>query len=90
MQKQEEEKETKRSQKKRSLPFEDRVGFSPTEFAQLFGKGVVWGYRQIYDGKVKAIQELGQLIIPKTEIIRLLGTAAPYNGKEKADANGSV
>ncbi len=76
------QQEKKRSQKKQPLPFEQRLGFSPTEFAGMFGKQAVWGYRQIYAGKVKAIQELGRLIIPKSEIDRLLATAAPYNGHE--------
>ena len=80
------ENETKRSQKKQLLPFEERLGFSPTEFAGMFGKQAVWGYRQIYDGKVKAIQELGRLIVPKSEIDRLLATAAPYNPEP---ANGA-
>jgi hypothetical protein len=81
------EKETKRSQKKQPLPFEARIGFSPTEFAGMFGRQAVWGYRQIYAGKVKAIQELGRLIVPKSEIERLLATAAPYNPEP---ANGAV
>jgi hypothetical protein len=74
------QEEKKRSQKKEILPFEKRLGFSPTEFAGMFGKQAVWGYRQIYTGKVKAIQELGRLIVPKTEINRILASAAPYEG----------
>jgi len=79
--------ETKRSQKKQSLPFEDRLGFSPTEFAGMFGKQAVWGYRQIYAGKVKAIQELGRLIVPRSEIDRILATATSYNPEP---ANGAA
>jgi hypothetical protein len=70
-----------RSQKKQPLPFSERVGFSPGEFARMFGKQTVWGYRQIYAGKVKAVRELGRLIVPRSEIDRVLATAAPYNGK---------
>jgi hypothetical protein len=84
------EKEKKRSQKKEPLPFSDRLGFSPTEFAGMFGKQAVWGYRQIYDGKVKAIQTLGRLIVPKSEIDRLLATAAPYNGDTNAEPPQTV
>jgi hypothetical protein len=53
----------------------------------MFGRQAVGGYRQIYAGKVKAIQELGRLIVPKSEIERLLATAAPYNPEP---ANGAV
>jgi hypothetical protein len=76
------QQEKKRSQKKELVPLSDRLGFSPTEFAGMFGKQAVWGYRQIYRGKVKAIQTLGRLIVPKSEIDRLLATAAPYNANE--------
>ena len=41
-------------------PNGDRVAFSPGEFAALFGKSQTWGYRQIYAGKVKAIDEYGR------------------------------
>ncbi len=64
------QQEKKAITKKQPLPFEQRLGFSPTEFAGLFGRQAVWGYRQIYNRKVKAIQELGRLIIPKSEIDR--------------------
>ena len=59
---------------------EDRVAFSPGEFAALFGKSQTWGYRQIYAGKVKTITEHGRILIPAKEVERILGTAGVYNG----------
>lgn len=35
--------------------------YSPSEFAELFGKSQTWGYRQIYAGKVNAITEHGRV-----------------------------
>ena len=57
-----------------------RVTFSPGEFAALFGKSQTWGYRQIYAGKVKTITEYGRILIPASEVDRILGTAGTYNG----------
>ena len=57
-----------------------RVAFSPGEFAALFGKSQTWGYRQLYSGKVTAINEFGRLQIPASEVERILATAARYLG----------
>jgi hypothetical protein len=69
------------SQRKSSIPLAERAGLSPSEFSQLFGKQKVWGYRQIYRGRVKTITEFGRMLIPRSEVERILATAAPYNGK---------
>jgi hypothetical protein len=58
----------------------DRVTFSPGEFATLFGKSQSWGYRQIYAGKVKTITEYGRILIPASEVEKILGTAGRYEG----------
>jgi hypothetical protein len=57
-----------------------RVAFSPAEFAALFGKSQTWGYRQIYAGKVRTITEYGRILIPTSEVERVLGTAGLYDG----------
>ncbi len=57
-----------------------RVAFTPAEFAAGFGRSETWGYRQLYSGRVKAVQISGRLLIPKSEIDRLLAEAAIYNG----------
>ena len=69
------------SQRKNSIPLAERAGLSPSEFSQLFGKQKVWGYRQIYKGRVKTITDFGRILIPRSEVERILATAAPYDGK---------
>jgi hypothetical protein len=72
----------KHSQQKSAIPLAERAGFSPREFSLLFGKQKVWGYRQIYQGRVKAITQFGRMMIPRSEVDRILATAVRYNGKE--------
>ena len=57
-----------------------RAALSPREFAALFGKEQTWGYRQIYSGKVTTITEYGRILIPASEVERILGQAGRYNG----------
>jgi hypothetical protein len=47
-----------------------RHGYSPTEFAALFGRSQVWGYRRIYAGDVKVIDYGGLKIIPVSQVER--------------------
>lgn len=70
-----------RSQKKQPVPTSERLGFSPKEFAQMNGKQAVWAYRQIYAGKIRVVTDLGNMLIPRSEVDRILATAAPYSGK---------
>lgn len=65
----------------------ERVAFSPAEFAKLFGKSQIWGYRQIYAGKVKAITEYGRIQIPAAEVEAILKTAGVYDGIKQKTAN---
>jgi hypothetical protein len=63
-------------------PFLDkRMAYSPGEFAALFGKQQTWGYRQLYRGTVKAITQCGRIMIPRSEVDRLLGSAKKYDGR---------
>ena len=64
------------SQKKQLLPWQERAGFTPTEFAHLFGRQSVWTYRQIYAGRLKIIKAFGRVLIPKTELDRIIAEAA--------------
>ncbi|MEO6785912.1 MAG: hypothetical protein ABI318_07235 [Chthoniobacteraceae bacterium] len=57
-----------------------RVAYSPGEFAALFGKHQTWGYRQLYRGTVKAITQCGRILIPRSEVDRLLSSAKTYDG----------
>jgi predicted site-specific integrase-resolvase len=60
----------------------ERVVLTPTEFASIFGRHYTWAYRQIYAGKVKVISKLGRIMIPRSEVDRLLQTTETYNGKK--------
>jgi predicted site-specific integrase-resolvase len=60
----------------------ERVVLTPTEFASIFGRHYTWAYRQIYAGKVKVISKLGRIMIPRSEVDRILQTTETYNGKK--------
>jgi hypothetical protein len=61
--------------------FQKRMAYSPAEFAALFGKHQTWGYRQLYRGTIKAITQCGRIMIPRSEVDRLLNSAKEYDGK---------
>jgi hypothetical protein len=61
----------------------DRLGFSPAEFAALNGKSATWGYRRIYHGDVKVIANAGRILIPRSEVDAFLARADEYNPKPK-------
>ena len=67
---------------KRPLCPDERVAFTPREFAALFGRSTTWGYRRIYDGSVKTIRVLGLQMIPRGEVDRLLADTVTYDGKK--------
>ncbi len=56
-----------------------RVAYSPAEFAALCGRHPSWAYRLLYGGKVKALTDLGRILIPAFELERILSSAAPYD-----------
>jgi len=60
----------------------ERVVLTPTEFAALFNRHFNWAYRQIYAGKVKVISKLGRIMIPRSEVDRLLQEMETYSGKK--------
>ena len=72
------------------IPLLERAAVSPNELAALFGRQTVWGYRQIYAGRVKVIHTLGRIMVPIHEVKRLLGDAQTYNGKPKSDTAAEV
>jgi hypothetical protein len=55
----------------RNLGIANRAGVSVVEFARFFNRGRGWGYRRIRKGDVQAIDTLGNLMIPVSEVIRL-------------------
>jgi hypothetical protein len=61
------------------IPLSERLGYSPAEFAALFGRSPTWGYRQIYAGRVKPVADCGRIIIPRTEVESVLARRREYN-----------
>jgi hypothetical protein len=61
-----------------TVPLTERAALSPNEFAAVFGKANTWGYRLIYSGKVKVIKDLGRMMIPGSELKRLLASAEVF------------
>jgi hypothetical protein len=71
----------------------ERAAYSPQEFSSLFGKSQTWGYRQIYAGRVETITQFGRIMIPATEVAKIVETAAKYSGqkpKSKPAANKNI
>jgi hypothetical protein len=64
-----------------AAPASPQAAYSPAQFAALFGKSAVWAYRLLYAGKVKAITGFGRILIPHDELLKLLSTAATYEGQ---------
>jgi Helix-turn-helix domain len=61
----------------------NRAAYSPAEFAASCGRHPSWAYRLLYSGKIRAITELGRLLIPASELERVLSLAQPYDPKPK-------
>jgi hypothetical protein len=61
----------------------NRAAFSPAEFAASCGRHPSWAYRLLYANKVRAVTELGRILIPASELERVLSLAEPYNPKPK-------
>jgi hypothetical protein len=60
-----------------------RAAYSPGEFAESCRKHPSWAYRLLYSGKIRAITELGRILIPASELERVLSLAQPYDPKPK-------
>ena len=60
-----------------------RAAYSPAEFAASCGRHPSWAYRLLYAGKVRALTDLGHILIPASELERVLSSAAPYNPKPR-------
>lgn len=60
-----------------------RTAYSPGDFARACGRHPTWAYRLLYAGRLNAVTNLGRLLIPASEMQRVLGTAKPYDPKPK-------
>src|SRR4029450_5910307 len=56
-----------------------RAAYSPAGVAASCGRHPSWAYRLLYAGKVRALTDLGRILIPASELERILSSAAPYN-----------
>jgi hypothetical protein len=56
-----------------------RAAYSPAEFAATCGRHPSWAYRLLYGGKIRALTDLGRILIPASELERVLSGAALYN-----------
>jgi len=68
-----------KTQSRLPMSLNERLGYSPAEFAALFGRSPTWGYRQIYAGRVKPVADCGRLIIPRAEVESVLARRREYN-----------
>ena len=62
-----------------------RAAYSPAEFAATCGRHPSWAYRLLYADKIRAVTELGRILIPASELERVLSLAQPYNPKRKPE-----
>ena len=61
------------------LPLTERAALTPREFAAQFGRSQTWAYRLIYAGVIRVIKPAGAILIPCSEVSRLLNGATLYN-----------
>ena len=63
----------------------NRAAYSPAEFAASCGRHPSWAYRLLYANKIRAVTELGRILIPASELERVLSLAQPYNPHPKEE-----
>lgn len=52
-----------------------RVAYTFTEYAGMFGKSRDWTYRQVRSGHLRAITGYGTMMIPASELARMMNQA---------------
>ena len=62
-----------------------RAAYSPAEFAATCGRHPSWADRLLYGGKIRAVTQLGRILIPASELERVLSLAEPYDPKPKPE-----
>jgi hypothetical protein len=61
---------------------DSKISYTPEEFASCFGKSKYWAYRQIRLGRVHPITGYGDMIIPHSELERILNDKSRYMGRK--------
>jgi hypothetical protein len=56
-------------------PESSRKAYTLEETASFFGKDRSWAYRQVKAGRLKVITGYGAMLVPRTEIERILNSA---------------
>lgn len=69
------------------IPINERMAYTLPEFAALFSHERSWAYRQVYCGRVRTISDMGQLLIPREEVERLMNHASIYERSKKLSKN---
>jgi hypothetical protein len=54
-----------------------RKAYSLEETAKIFGKHRSWAYRQLRLGRLKVIRGFGAMLVPASEIERILNSGDP-------------
>jgi hypothetical protein len=62
-----------------------RAAYSAKKFAASCGRHPSWAYRLLYANKIQAVTELGRILIPASELERVLGLAEPYDPKQRKE-----
>ncbi len=78
------------SKAERPIPPAGKVVLSPPEFAALFGRHYTWAYRMITEKRVKVITETGRILIPRSEVDRMLDQAKHYTSAMPEENPGSA
>ena len=64
-----------------NLPKSDRLILTPAEFGALVGRSKTWTYRLIYAGVIHPLKSTPTLMIPRSEVERLLADTGEYDGR---------
>ena len=59
----------------------DRLILTPAEFGALFGRSKTWAYRMIYRGVIRPLKSTPSVMIPRSEVDRLLADTGEYDGR---------
>lgn len=70
--------------------FASQVVLTPSQFAQPFGRSTSWTYRRLYAGDIQAITCMGRLMIPATEVDRILAKATVYEGMGRVPRKSKI
>jgi hypothetical protein len=67
-----------------------RLAFSPSEAGIACGRSPTWGYRKVYDGTFRLLDDVdGRMLIPRAEIDRFLSRVAKYAPQPKNGGRGN-